>query len=96
MALRLVVGSIAFATWMIACVRVNQLIDRMIDQNNAKCARHERVPLFGFSRQCQAYDAPPIHKRLYPDSGLRRQYYRWLAAFIGLALLNMCFFLFWY
>lgn len=76
---------IAFAAMMTATLRVNLLFERIKKEINAKADPKDRIPLFGWSHH--SWGALNKHKRLYVESDLRRQYYRWTAAFVVLSLL---------
>jgi hypothetical protein len=79
---------LAFAAGMAAMWRANYLFDRIIDEVNARSEPNDRIQAFRV-RRWQMRGFIDRHKRLYPQSGLRSRYHRWLAIGIGLWLVTM-------
>ncbi len=77
---------VAFAAAMTATLKVNLLFERIKKEINAKADPEDRIPVFGWSHH--NWGALEKHKRLYAQSDLRRQYYRWTAAFVALSLVS--------
>jgi hypothetical protein len=78
---------IASAAMMTATLRVNLLFERLKREINAKADPHDRIPLFGWSYH--NWGALGKHKRLYVQSNVRDQYYRWIIATFALWLVMM-------